>query len=72
MKSDLNCMLGYFLSFHKRIIDETNLDTMSFWNTNRNQETEILSTIVLWIKLMHENVKKKNDYFYLKKKKACN
>lgn len=36
MKSDLNSILGYFLSFHKRTVDKTNLDTMSFWNTNRN------------------------------------
>lgn len=35
-KGALNSILGYFLSFHKRIVDETNLDTMSLWNTNRN------------------------------------
>ena len=39
MKRDLNSILGYFLSFHKRIVDKTNLDTMSLWNTNRNKET---------------------------------
>lgn len=60
LKSDVNGILSYFLSVYKRILDKTYTDTISFWKTKISQETDDLTPIVLFTKLIKcmKNTKK--------------